>query len=194
MRIVKTRQAIFRALILLMSEKDISTVTITKLCKTAMINRKTFYVHYSSIADVLDDFENQIVFGFIDAIIDRKAVTSSGFDTYKYIMLMNDLVEENRKDFDIVFPFLKSGRFLRKLGAEIGKLSFRFIQERPGYFDPQAYPFSFVFTLCGLVTSYFDWIDFGMQFPITELAEISKKAIDTPLSTILTPHADNEHR
>jgi hypothetical protein len=44
-RIVKTRQSLFRAILQLMLEKDLRSITITELCKCTMINRKTFYVH-----------------------------------------------------------------------------------------------------------------------------------------------------
>ncbi len=186
-RIVKTRQAIFRSVIQLMSKKDFSTVTITELCKTAMINRKTFYVHYNSTSDVLSDLEDLLASGFIDIITERNIVTSKNFDPEKYIMTINELVTANQHDFDIAYPFLKSGAFLHRLGSHVGQLAFRFISERPGYFDNQVYPFSLVFTLCGLVTSYFDWIDFGKQFPIEELAEISTRAVKTPLDAILSP-------
>ena len=59
LRVIKTRQTIRGALISLMSEQELSDITITSLCARARINRKTFYRHYRSISDVITEFENE---------------------------------------------------------------------------------------------------------------------------------------
>ena len=51
-RCLKTQKAIKNALVELMSEKDISQITIKELAQRADINRKTFYTHYTRIYDV----------------------------------------------------------------------------------------------------------------------------------------------
>ena len=43
LRVIKTRQNIRNALTSLMSEQELSDITITALCERAQINRKTFY-------------------------------------------------------------------------------------------------------------------------------------------------------
>lgn len=45
MRCIKTKKAIKNALANLMTEKDISQITVTDISELAMINRKTFYAH-----------------------------------------------------------------------------------------------------------------------------------------------------
>lgn len=185
-RIVKTRRAIFRALIELLEERPLEAVTITELCSRAMINRKTFYVHYKSPRDVLDDLEYHIIAGFFDQMSEHEIVTAYHFKPYELILLINTLVELDRKYFDILFPYLKSGTFLRKLGAEVGRLAFRLMAERPGHFSTKVYPYSLVFAITGLLTSYFDWVDFGRQFSIEELAEISSEAMEKSIREILS--------
>ncbi|MBQ8831082.1 MAG: hypothetical protein IJ017_05750 [Oscillospiraceae bacterium] len=153
----------------------------------ARINRKTFYLHYKSVMDVLDDFELHIVQGLIDIFVERGVMTSERFDVYGQIMLMDELVNENKETFEIIFPLLKAGTFLRKCGTELGKLAFDIMNERPGCFEQTVYPFTFVFTICGIANCYLDWIDFGRQFPVTELAEICERTITRPLCEILVP-------
>ena len=51
LRVIKTRQAIRIALISLLSEKELSDITISELSARAQVNRKTFYRHYRSISD-----------------------------------------------------------------------------------------------------------------------------------------------
>ena len=50
-RIIKTKKAIYQALKELYLENDFEDISITKLTQKANIGRKTFYLHYSSIAE-----------------------------------------------------------------------------------------------------------------------------------------------
>ena len=53
-RVLKTRQAIEEALASLILKTDYDKITVSALAKEANINRKTFYLHYDSVDDVLD--------------------------------------------------------------------------------------------------------------------------------------------
>ncbi len=49
------------SLIKLLSEKQISTITVKEICNLADINRSTFYTHYSDQFDLLDKIEEEII-------------------------------------------------------------------------------------------------------------------------------------
>ena len=68
LRVIKTRQAIRIALISLLSEKELSDITISELSARAQVNRKTFYRHYRSISDVVTEFENELLSDFSDIL------------------------------------------------------------------------------------------------------------------------------
>ena len=61
LRIVKTRTNIKNSLIDLLAEKNVSKITVTELAEKAMINRKTFYRHYHTVQDVVDDINYDII-------------------------------------------------------------------------------------------------------------------------------------
>jgi len=61
LRVVKTRAVIRNALVEIMSEKEISQITVSEICLLAKINRKTFYRHYRSVSDVLEEVENEFL-------------------------------------------------------------------------------------------------------------------------------------
>ena len=67
-RVVKTKNAIFKAFVELLNEKDINQITITDVAKRANINRKTFYNYYSDINDVMEEIQNLVVAAFIKNI------------------------------------------------------------------------------------------------------------------------------
>ena len=43
------------ALISLLKKKSFEYITVSEICKTAGVNRSTFYLHYENIGDLLDE-------------------------------------------------------------------------------------------------------------------------------------------
>lgn len=65
---LNTAQAMDEALMSLLAEKDFESITITELCEKAHVNRSTFYLHYDSMAELLEetiDSANQAFFSDI---------------------------------------------------------------------------------------------------------------------------------
>ena len=71
-RVIRTHAAIRQAMHDLLLEVDYDDLTVTMLAKKAGIDRKTFYLHYNSVADVLDE----AVRDYADAIVSRVAPVS----------------------------------------------------------------------------------------------------------------------
>lgn len=59
-RILRTQNALHAALEELAVNHDYGDITVTKLTKLAGINRKTFYLHYNSIDDLVDTYADQV--------------------------------------------------------------------------------------------------------------------------------------
>jgi AcrR family transcriptional regulator len=55
LRVVKTRRALYNALERLMAQSDYSKISVTMLAREACVNRKTFYMHYQSIDDLVTE-------------------------------------------------------------------------------------------------------------------------------------------
>lgn len=60
-RILKTKKAIRNAVAKLLSEKNVTDITITEIVNLADINRKTFYNYYSNVYQVFDEIENEVL-------------------------------------------------------------------------------------------------------------------------------------
>lgn len=54
-RVARTKRAIYEALMRLAEREDYRKITVTALAKEADIDRKTFYLHYSSVDDVVSE-------------------------------------------------------------------------------------------------------------------------------------------
>ena len=185
-RIVKTRRIIHSSIIQLLKTKHLSDISITELCQTAMINRKTFYMHYKTVEDAFSDIETLTINAYTANLIKLGIINSQDFKPAEFILATNAMVNENIENFNTVYPYFKDGGFMRKFGATMGTLAQSFVTNRPAEADPEAYVFSFIFTACGLITSYFDWIDFGKQLTIEHLSQMASNALSIPLRTVLS--------
>ena len=56
----KTVESIKTALLVMLSDRPLTEISVSQLAENADINRKTFYNHYSSLQDVLVDIENEL--------------------------------------------------------------------------------------------------------------------------------------
>lgn len=59
-RVKYTKMVLRESLIKLLSQKDISHITITEICDAADVNRATFYAHYTDPYDLLEKIENEL--------------------------------------------------------------------------------------------------------------------------------------
>ena len=73
----KTREAIFSALIELLSKKDFSKITVGQIIEQADVGRATFYAHFETKDDLLKELCHQLFCHIFDAMV--------GDDTHKHI-------------------------------------------------------------------------------------------------------------
>lgn len=55
-RVTRTKAALTAALFELLGEKDFSKISITELTRRADVDRKTFYLHYQTMDEILEEF------------------------------------------------------------------------------------------------------------------------------------------
>ena len=65
LRVRKTREAIHNTFKSMICEMDYDKITIKELTERAQINRKTFYLHYTSLDELLADLQEEIAGNFI---------------------------------------------------------------------------------------------------------------------------------
>ncbi len=60
LRVRRTLRSIRRAFDMLVLEKNYKDISITELTELAEVNRKTFYLHYSSLNDLIEEIEEEV--------------------------------------------------------------------------------------------------------------------------------------
>lgn len=82
-RVVITKRMLKEALLHILESKTIDKVNITELCKEAGINRATFYTHYETPNDILNEIERDIVLEIEDR---HKKITNPSLQSLTEIM------------------------------------------------------------------------------------------------------------
>lgn len=92
-RIIKTRRAIKEAVIELIME-EAPRITITEIARRANIDRKTFYLHYESVNDIVRDFSRERLEN-LEHSLDKDAFPGGTFDVDTLFNLLNTIVVDD---------------------------------------------------------------------------------------------------
>lgn len=71
LRVRRTRKLLQTALMELTIQKGFETVTVKDICEQAMVNRATFYRHYTDKYDLLDQYMEEL-YGLLDQSLDEQ--------------------------------------------------------------------------------------------------------------------------
>lgn len=108
LRVVKTKAGIRKAFVELLAEKSFEEITVKDILERAVINRTTFYRHYTDkfeLAQKLSDELLQNYTKFVD-------VRFKGTHSFEHLMeIMDQIYFSMGQDRDVVLLFLKSGSF-----------------------------------------------------------------------------------
>lgn len=100
-RVVKTRQKLRRALLLVLGEKRIEDLSITEVCSAAGVNRNTFYAHYSDLYELLDEVKSSYLEYFSNELDEYR--TKSNNSTEDMLTYFLKLIDESRFFFSVIF-------------------------------------------------------------------------------------------
>lgn len=93
-RQIRTKRRIREALMALVMEKPAEKITIKELAERADIDRKTFYLHYGSIGDVLNEMQEELL-EKLEAIISSYDLFQPDFDALALFREINGVILES---------------------------------------------------------------------------------------------------
>ena len=172
LRVIKTRQNIRNSLGSLLSEKELSELTITALCQRAQINRKTFYRHYRSISDVITEFENELLEGFADVL---RSSNTSLLDIGSVLRDISELISSNQEYFQRLLklnPELFSGGRVKAMLRRAVEISLRDVCRVS---DEQTLHALSEFTVSGVLSLYAAWFDGGCTGSLDVLTDTAHR-------------------
>ena len=101
------------ALIALLEKKDLEYITVKEICHQAGVNRSTFYLHYESIAELLDETIEMINQRFLsyfpqeeEAVLgdmEHRELNDLVFVTQEYLLPYLRFIQDNKKVYRAAF-------------------------------------------------------------------------------------------
>ena len=182
-RISKTQKSIQNAVISLIQEKDISQITVKELAETADINRKTFYMHYSSIQEVLDQMENEIMEKLLN-LLDKYDFFHERFDGAAFLSSLNDIINE---DLDLYKKLICANSYNLLLVKVKEILKYTIIDRLHNQVDECSEMLNLYaeFISSGVMNMYIQWFTTSPDIPLEQLTNAASQISFSGINSIL---------
>lgn len=179
----KTISCIKQAFMQLCKDNVASQITVSKLASKAQINRTTFYLHYQSVNDVMQDIDNDLkvrISSYVDAI-DIDAVYESCYATFTRL---TDKLNENVPLRNYIFDSCSSSAVLDKLKKVITEKTISAIIEVYPSLTYEQLKFPSTFLIAGIADTYAEWTHSDKSVTLDELIKILSKLTCNALNFI----------
>ena len=184
LRIVKTRTNIKNSLIDLLAEKNVSKITVTELAEKAMINRKTFYRHYHTVQDVVDDINYDIINNVVSLAKNSDRDSNNLVNQLNFIGIS---IVENKEQ---IKKILKNSPEVFGSGRSVELLK-RFIEVsiRPvlNFKNEAKLKYLVEFVVSGFISVYVCWFNGGCAESSEKLADAVNEFVLGALSEYVRP-------
>lgn len=172
LRVIKTKNAIRQTFRKMICEMDYKDITIKELTKRAMINRKTFYLHYNSLDDLLKELQDEVADSFIKQDISYK----SRSDIRKLIRFFFEYAAAMPELYERV---LCSGDYTN-IGADTYSKIMAYRKEKnKGAFSDNEFEDNLVFAYFSVNSAmlYRQWVADEKKLPLEDLIQTATKLI-----------------
>ena len=165
----KSRQAIKDAFKEMVLTQEMSHIVIKELAEKADVNRKTFYLHYTDVYNVLEDVEDELLED-IKSIFGKFDMNKIKTDPYPLLLAISDGVSgsENETFNKLLFSSTISGNFMRKIKDMLKKELFDSYKFTVANSMKANIILSFI--VSGVVDCYRDWYLSDRSESLEELA------------------------
>lgn len=173
-----TKARLYEALMQLMSEKPITSISVKELTELADVNRGTFYFHYSDVYAMLSSIEDD----FFSELSDVMSRSVPDPDTkFSYLAEIFRFVGENREFCSILLGENGDMQFLRRILAFVDeKCSSLWSILIPGA-DEQTFQMYNSFIISGCIGLIRFWLNDGLKKTPEEISAVAVSMISSGL-------------
>ena len=187
-RVARTRRAICEATMKLLRTCDLDKVTVTAIARTADIDRKTFYLHYKSIEDVLDDIGS----GYVKATVhlwysEANALPAplSVDDAAEVLSRVCVMLVQNVLVNADILEHMTPDKLLSKLEGPLTEAIIE--QDVLGISSAMGplLPYAVSYVCSGLLAVLRRWLSEGKEVPLEDLADMMSRLVATGIGGIV---------
>lgn len=99
LRVVKTKNVLYESLLSLMKEKTFEEIKVSDICNIALINRSTFYAHYTDKYELLADCINNLKNSLIGELEKNQNISNTKEYYLEMIKIFLDHIEAKREEY-----------------------------------------------------------------------------------------------
>lgn len=181
LRVTKTLDAIKTTFRDMICEMDYEDITIKELTKRAMINRKTFYLHYNCLDDLLTELQDEVVRNFTEQQISY----SSMEDIRKIIRVYFEFVTSMPTLYE---RLICSGSY-QHIGEQINAriMAYRSQTNKGSFSENDAIDnIVFAYFSANSPLIYRQWVKDGKKLSVEELTQTATKLICNGIEAFVT--------
>lgn len=182
-RVLRSRAKIRSALFELLKQKPYAQISVTELTERAGLNRKTFYMHYTSLDDVLAEVEDDFA-----AALSRVLADSSFYDTRMISSEMVYGVEAAvRENYDVL-ECLSRAQSFDVIRDRVERGAREVIAQKLAQYpslDAAGRLYISQYLAAGLVSMIVLWLRSGDGKPLAEVAQGAEQMIFYGISSLL---------
>ena len=174
-RQVRTRRRIREAFNELVMEKDIDKITIKELAERADIDRKTFYLHYNGVGDVMEEIQNELL-AKVDHLLADFDLFQPDFDALGFFRRINAVIDQNSDVYRRLLVADRYSFYYVKLKASMkAVLRERYLQRaRTAEVSQVKLELYAEYATSGVMALYVDWL----KHPEYDLEEVAEAAAE----------------
>ncbi len=164
------------ALLVLLETKNYEFITVKEICKKAGVNRSTFYLHYETMDDLLEETVKYVSDKFnkkLDEIIDRSNIKNEILTSRKYLYPYLSFIKENMK----IYRLMHDKPHLFKLNETFNELYKEVFDVALTNFDvkEKEKQYIFAFYTQGVIGIIKKWIENNCQDEIDIIIDIIER-------------------
>ena len=172
LRVIRTREAIRKTFEEMICEMDYEQISIKELTERARINRKTFYLHYNSLDDLLRELQNEMAKNFIQRTRDLERPRDMDKITREFFLVSEGAGRLHER-------LLCSGSYhyiSRRITDEIMSETWGADGKQKNV-DPYVQNIIMTFVYQSTIEIYKQWIADGKKIPLEEIIALTTKLI-----------------
>jgi len=177
-RVRRTKLLIRNAFLELLNEKSLSSITITELTTRADIDRRTFYLHYSCIDDILKEIETET----IDAM-HQLLVSMTGFDIDSFFKGLTKIITDNLDFWRVVSKNDKYHRLFAQCKKFL-KSTLNDIFYDTSKLSAEDFDLYSEYVAAGIISVYYSWLIAESSMSLDELTKKAEIAVSNSWNLI----------
>lgn len=184
-RVARTKAAVHAAVLKLVQERAFDKVTVAAVAREADIDRKTFYLHYASVDDVVDEIVREEAEWRVAIVREEAFALGERMDVADLFSRVSVALMEQFEASGLTFAHLSSDLLLRKIERPLTEAIIADDALGMAAALGPRLPYAVSFFSAGLLSVMRHWLADDSEMPLEELARMASVAVASGVEGLL---------